>query len=43
MLQLWVYTLIGIGYIRKEAQGYVVTEKGDDRLSRHEHKTLVAA
>ncbi|MGI0049418.1 MAG: winged helix-turn-helix domain-containing protein [Nitrososphaera sp.] len=43
MLQLWVYTLMGMGYIRKEAQIYVITEKGEDKLHQHERKILVAA
>lgn len=43
MLQLWVYKLMGMGYTRKEAQDYVLTEKGKDELRRHnEHKTLIS-
>jgi hypothetical protein len=42
LLQLWVYTLmIGTGHIRKEAQAYTITEKGEDELRRHAHNKML--
>lgn len=35
-LKLWLYTLIGMGYIRKETRDYyVITEKGRKELHQH--------
>jgi len=46
MLKLWIYTLAGMGYIKKGAQGYAVTEKGKEELRWHalrSEKVLVSA
>jgi predicted transcriptional regulator len=35
-LQLWIYTLAGMGYIKKEGPGdYAVTKKGEFKLGCH--------
>jgi hypothetical protein len=41
--RLWICTLAGMGYIRKNAEGYVVTEKGREVLRRHTTHMIVSA
>ncbi len=46
MLQLWIFMLAGMDYIKKGVQGYVVTEKGKEELrwhALHSEKVLISA
>ena len=41
--QLWLYTLAGMGYVRKTRRGfYTITEKGEQELERHRNTPSVA-
>jgi hypothetical protein len=46
MLQLWICTLVGIGYIKKDSQSYANNEKGKEELRWHalrsENKMLIS-
>jgi hypothetical protein len=41
--RLWICTLACMGYIRKYAEGYVVTEKGRNAMRRHTAHVVVSA
>ena len=41
--RLWICTLACMGYIRKYAEGYVVTEKGREVMRRHTAHVVVSA
>lgn len=40
MLQIWICTLVGMGYIKKDSHGYANNEKGKEELRWHSLRSL---